>query len=152
LFVSAEEAPSTATSADATEKATESAAPVLPSNAEGFSFQSDVSRVLDIVIHSLYQHSEIFLREPIFNASDALDKIRFLLLTHPKYKTDRHIPLQVQIEYDADADAETLTIRDTGVGMTKEEMVKNVGTVARSGIAKFIDALKESGNTDSTIQ
>src|SRR3569832_1803837 len=107
--------------------------------------------MLHIVVNSLYQHPEVFLRELISNASDALDKIRYLLLSEPdKYKTsDEDIPLEVKIEYDAEQ--QTLTIRDFGVGMTQEEMIENLGTVARSGTTKFIESLKEAGNTDSSL-
>ena len=110
--------------------------------------------MLHIVVNSLYQHPEVFLRELISNASDALDKIRYLLLSDPdRYKaaageTD-DVPLQVQIEYDAEA--RTLTVRDTGVGMTHDEMVENLGTVARSGTTKFIESLREAGNADSSL-
>lgn len=125
---------------------------VPPSNAEKYDFQAEVHRMLDIVINSLYQHNDIFLRELISNASDALDKIRYLLLTDPdnyKKKDGEDIKLEVQIEYDADA--HTLTIRDTGVGMTHDDLVANLGTVARSGTTKFIEALKESGNDADTM-
>jgi heat shock protein beta len=125
---------------------------VPPSNAEKYDFQAEVHRMLDIVINSLYQHNDIFLRELISNASDALDKIRYLLLTDPdnyKSKDAEDIKLEVQIEYDADA--HTLTIRDTGVGMTHDDLVANLGTVARSGTTKFIEALKESGNDAETM-
>jgi len=139
-----------AATAPSAAEGTSSASPVPPQNAERFSFESDVSRVLDLVINSLYQHNEIFLRELISNASDALDKIRYLLLTQPdKYKSKdgKDIDLEVQIEYDAEQ--QTLTIRDTGVGMTHEDMVKNLGTIARSGTTKFLEALKESGSDDA---
>ena len=107
--------------------------------------------MLDIVVNSLYQHNDVFLRELISNASDALDKIRYLMLSDPeRYAvTAKDLPLEVKIEYDADA--KTLTIRDTGVGMTHDEMVENLGTVARSGTTKFIQALKDSGNADDTM-
>ena len=126
---------------------------VPPQNAEKYNFEAEVHRMLDIVINSLYQNNDIFLRELISNASDALDKIRYLLLTDPdKYKdaTATDIPLEVKIEYDEKA--HTLTIRDSGVGMTHDELVQNLGTVARSGTTKFMQALKESGgNKDETI-
>lgn len=131
--------------------AAEEADTVPPPNAEKFSFDAQVDKMLHIVVNSLYQHNEVFLRELISNASDALDKIRYLLLSEPdKYKTaGADVPLEVKIEYDAEA--QTLTIRDTGVGMTKEEMIQNLGTVARSGTTKFVEMLKETGNADSTI-
>lgn len=122
---------------------------VPPQNAERFTFDAQVDKMLHIVVNSLYQHPEVFLRELISNASDALDKIRYLLLSDERYKSDKEIPLEVQIEYDEDQ--RTLTLRDTGVGMSREELVQNLGTVARSGTTKFIEALKETGNADSTM-
>ena len=126
---------------------------VPPQNAEKYSFEAEVHRMLDIVINSLYQNNDIFLRELISNASDALDKIRYLLLTDPdtyKDTASADMPLEVKIEYDEKA--HTLTIRDSGVGMTHDELVQNLGTVARSGTTKFMQALKESGgNKDETI-
>jgi len=115
----------------------------VPENAESFPFEAEVSRMLDIVVNSLYQNKDVFLRELISNASDALDKIRFLSLTKPEYLKDEE-KLQVQIEYDDDQN--TLTIRDTGIGMTHDELVANLGTVARSGTSKFIEALKADGS------
>lgn len=121
-----------------------------PQNAETYKFNAEVDKMLHIVVNSLYQHNEVFLRELISNASDALDKIRYLVLSEPeKYKSDEDIPLEVQIEYDEEQ--QTLTIRDTGVGLTHDEMVENLGTVARSGTTKFINALKESGDSSSAI-
>lgn len=117
-----------------------------PEDAEVFSFEAEVSRMLDIVINSLYQNKDIFLRELISNASDALDKIRFLALTKPEYLDVEH-KLQVQIEFDAAAN--TLTVRDTGIGMTHDEMISNLGTVARSGTTRFLQALKEGGESTS---
>lgn len=119
---------------------------VAPEGAEKFTFEAEVSRMLDIVVNSLYQNKDVFLRELISNASDALDKIRFLSLTKPEYLKEEE-KLQVQIEFDADHN--TLTVRDTGIGMTHDEMVSNLGTVARSGTTKFMQALKESGGGES---
>jgi heat shock protein 90kDa beta len=116
-----------------------------PAGAESFHFEAEVSRMLDIVVNSLYQNKDVFLREIISNASDALDKIRFLSLTKPEYLAAED-KLQVQIEYDKDHN--TLTIRDTGIGMTHDEMISNLGTVARSGTTKFLQALK--GSSDGT--
>jgi HSP90 family molecular chaperone len=91
--------------------------------------------MLHIVVNSLYQHPEVFLRELLSNSADALDKIRYFLLTEPdQYKTDSDVELKVEIEYDAGK--KTLTVRDTGVGMTKADMIANLGTVARSGTTK----------------
>eukprot|EP00536_Pseudo-nitzschia_multiseries_P007423 jgi/Psemu1/324747/estExt_fgenesh1_pg.C_1750023 len=115
----------------------------VPDNAESFTFEAEVSRMLDIVVNSLYQNKDVFLRELISNASDALDKIRFLSLTNPEYLKGED-ELQVQIEYDNEAN--TLTVRDTGIGMTHDELVSNLGTVARSGTTKFLQALKSEGS------
>jgi len=115
----------------------------VPDNAESFAFEAEVSKMLDIVVNSLYQNKDVFLRELISNASDALDKIRFLSLTKPDYLKDEE-KLHVQIEYDNDLN--TLTIRDTGIGMTHDELVSNLGTVARSGTTKFMQALKADGS------
>lgn len=114
----------------------------VPDNAESFTFEAEVSRMLDIVVNSLYQNKDVFLRELISNASDAIDKIRFLSLTDPDMLKDEE-KLHVQIEYDDDLN--TLTIRDTGIGMTHDELVANLGTVARSGTTKFLQALKADG-------
>ena len=112
---------------------------VPPENAEEVKFEAEVHRMLDIVVNSLYQNKDVFLRELISNASDALDKIRFLALTQPDLMADKE-ELEVRIEYDEDA--KTLTVRDSGIGMTKEDLVKNLGTVARSGTTKFLEAFK----------
>lgn len=113
-----------------------------PDTAENFKFEAEVSRMLDIVVNSLYQNKDVFLRELISNASDALDKVRFLSISKPALLEGEN-KLQVQIEFDSEAS--TLTIRDTGIGMTHDEMVSNLGTVARSGTTRFMQALK-SGN------
>lgn len=116
-----------------------------PENAENYEFQAEVHRMLDIVVNSLYQNKDVFLRELISNASDALDKFRYLTLTQPeKYTADDSVDLKIEIDYNLDD--RTLTIRDTGVGMTHEEMVSNLGTVARSGTTKFLEALKDQGS------
>ena len=123
---------------------------VPPQNAEKFAFDAQVDKMLHIVVNSLYQHDEVFLRELISNASDALDKIRYLLLSEPdSYKDPDDVELEVQIEYDSEQ--QTLTVRDTGVGMTHDDLVQNLGTVARSGTTKFIESLKEGGNADASI-
>eukprot|EP00529_Nitzschia_sp_RCC80_P017927 CAMPEP_0113452660 /NCGR_PEP_ID=MMETSP0014_2-20120614/6960_1 /TAXON_ID=2857 /ORGANISM="Nitzschia sp." /LENGTH=853 /DNA_ID=CAMNT_0000344037 /DNA_START=104 /DNA_END=2665 /DNA_ORIENTATION=- /assembly_acc=CAM_ASM_000159 len=119
---------------------------VAPDGAESFKFEAEVSRMLDIVVNSLYQNKDVFLRELISNASDALDKIRFLSLTKPEYLEGEE-KLQVQIEFDAEHN--TLTVRDTGIGMTHDEMMSNLGTVARSGTTKFLQSLKDGGESSS---
>eukprot|EP00954_Amorphochlora_amoebiformis_P029821 1393702-Amorphochlora_amoeboformis.AAC.2 len=110
---------------------------------ETLEFQAEVNRLMDIIINSLYSNREIFLRELISNASDALDKIRFKALKNKDEAGD--IPLEIRIKYDSEA--KTLTIKDTGVGMSREDLVKNLGTVAKSGTTDFVE--KAASGTDS---
>jgi len=119
-----------------------------PEDAESHAFEAEVHRMLDIVVNSLYQNKDVFLRELISNASDALDKLRYLSLTKPDtYKlTDgdgEEVPLEVKLEFDEET--RTVTIRDTGIGMTHDELVENLGTVARSGTTRFLEALESGG-------
>ncbi|KAG6613679.1 heat shock protein 90 [Phytophthora cinnamomi] len=114
---------------------------------ETFAFQAEVSRLMDILINSLYRTKEIFLRELISNASDALDKIRFLALSNSEL-LGKLRDLEIRISFDKDA--HTLTIRDTGVGMTKDDLVNNLGTVAKSGTANFVEAM-QAGTDDSSL-
>jgi molecular chaperone HtpG len=109
---------------------------------ETHSFQAEVSQVLHLVIHSLYSHKEIFLRELISNASDALDKVRFRALTEPAL-LQGDVPLEIRIV--PDKDTGTLTIEDTGIGMTHDELVRDLGTVARSGSKAFLEQLQAKG-------
>jgi heat shock protein beta len=112
--------------------------------AETFDFQADVSKIMDIIIHSLYSNKEIFLRELISNASDALDKIRFFALTEPeKFSVDE---ADLQIRVVPDTEANTLTIIDTGVGMTRDQLASELGTVARSGTSSFIEAFEQNAD------
>ncbi|KAL3668018.1 hypothetical protein V7S43_006889 [Phytophthora oleae] len=115
---------------------------------ETFAFQAEVSRLMDILINSLYRTKEIFLRELISNASDALDKIRFLALSNNEL-LGKLRDLEIRISFDKDA--HTLTIRDTGVGMTKDDLVNNLGTVAKSGTANFVEAMQASAEDSSLI-
>jgi heat shock protein beta len=116
-----------------------------PKGSETFKFEAEVHRMLDIVVNSLYQNKDVFLRELISNASDALDKIRFLALTKPKLLKDAE-NLEIRIEYDSDK--HTLTLRDSGIGMTHEDLVNNLGTVARSGTTKFLETISETNKQD----
>lgn len=124
-----------------------------PADAEHFAFQAEVSRMLDIVVNSLYQHKEVFMRELISNAADALDKYRYLALTEPDAygggDAAADTPLEVRIAFDETA--RTLTLRDTGVGMTRDDLVTNLGTVARSGTSRFLEALQENADAVSQI-
>ncbi|KAG9403196.1 hypothetical protein AC1031_005845 [Aphanomyces cochlioides] len=114
-------------------------------NGDKFQFQAEVSRLMDIIINSLYKSKEIFLRELISNASDALDKIRFLALSDSSMLGVLK-ELEIRISYDKDA--QTLTIKDTGVGMTKDDLVKNLGTVAKSGTANFVSAMQNGADAN----
>ncbi|MBI2570382.1 MAG: molecular chaperone HtpG [Candidatus Schekmanbacteria bacterium] len=107
--------------------------------AETFTFQAEVSEVLNIVVNSLYSHPEIFLRELISNASDALDKLKFSALTAPDLLKD-DVPLEIRII--PDRPAKTLTIEDTGIGMTHDQLVKELGTIAHSGTRAFLEEMK----------
>jgi molecular chaperone HtpG len=101
-------------------------------------FEAEVGRVLDLVVNSLYKEREIFLRELVSNASDACDKLRYASLEKPELLgTDT----ELRVELFADPDAGLLTVRDNGIGMNRDELVANLGTIARSGTARFIDAL-----------
>ncbi|CAN1295551.1 Heat shock protein 90-5, chloroplastic [Linum perenne] len=108
---------------------------------EKFEYQAEVSRLLDLIVHSLYSHKEVFLRELVSNASDALDKLRFLSVTEPSLLGDSG---ELEIRIKTDADEGTITITDTGVGMTKQELIDCLGTIAQSGTSKFLKALKEN--------
>jgi len=107
---------------------------------ERHEFQTEVRELLDLMIHSLYSHKDIFLRELISNASDALDKVRFEALSRAELT-----PVgEAEIRLEVDADARTLAVYDNGIGMTREELVANIGTIARSGTREFIRAVREA--------
>ncbi|XP_062111289.1 heat shock protein 90-5, chloroplastic [Humulus lupulus] len=108
---------------------------------EKFEYQAEVSRLMDLIVHSLYSHKEVFLRELVSNASDALDKLRFLSVTEPSLLGDAG---DLEIRIKPDPDNGTITITDTGIGMTKEELIDCLGTIAQSGTSKFLKALKEN--------
>ena len=110
-------------------------------------FQAEVAKVLDIVIHSLYSNHEIFLRELISNASDACDKLRYALLTHPELV--KHEGFKIVIT--PDKSARTLTISDNGIGMNKDDLINHLGTIARSGSAEFIKTLSGDRQKDMAL-
>jgi len=107
-------------------------------------FEADTSKILDIVIHSLYSNREIFLRELISNASDALDKRRFLASTNQSMQASQELQIQIK----SDKKAKTLTISDNGVGMDSDDLVSSLGTIARSGTKNFIEQLESSKQND----
>ena len=107
-------------------------------------FEADTSKILDIVIHSLYSNREIFLRELISNASDALDKRRFLASTNQSMQASQELQIQIK----SDKKAKILTISDNGVGMDSDDLVSSLGTIARSGTKNFIEQLESSKQND----
>ena len=112
-------------------------------------FQTEVSQLLHLIIHSLYSHKEIFLRELISNSSDALDKLKHLTLTDENFKKLEFDP-QVNLEF-TEGDSPTLTISDTGIGMNKDDLVENLGTIARSGTKNFLSKLSGDQKKDSNL-
>ncbi|KAK3184508.1 hypothetical protein Dsin_031794 [Dipteronia sinensis] len=126
---------STAAASDA------SAAPPPPPPAEKYEYQAEVSRLMDLIVNSLYSNKEVFLRELISNASDALDKLRFLAVTKPELLKEA---ADLDIRIHTDKDNGIVTITDTGIGMTQQELVDCLGTIAQSGTAKFLKAMKDS--------
>jgi len=112
----------------------------VPEQPQQFEFQAEVQRLLDLVVHSLYSDKEIFLRELVANASDATDRLRFEALTRPELLPEGHDP---QIRLVPDRENRTLAIEDDGIGMTRDEVVQNIGTIARSGTREALERLKE---------
>ncbi|MDE0297963.1 MAG: molecular chaperone HtpG [Candidatus Poribacteria bacterium] len=113
-----------------------------PQALEEFEYQAEMKQLLHLIVHSLYSHREVFLREVISNASDALNQVRFRQLTD-KDIVSPDAPLRINIS--VDSEAQTFSIADTGIGMTKEDLVDRVGTIASSGTVAFLERLKEEG-------
>ena len=109
-------------------------------DAQQFSFKAETKQLLNILIHSLYKDREVFLRELLSNASDALNRLRFEMVTN-RDVLDSQAELNIRIT--VDKDARMLTIQDTGIGMTRDEVIENLGTIAQSGARKFIEATKD---------
>jgi molecular chaperone HtpG len=122
--------------------------PASPTSPEQHRFQAEVSQVLHLVIHSLYSNKEIFLRELISNASDALDRLRFRAITEPGLAAEGE-PAEIRIT--PDPAKGTLTLEDNGVGMTKDELVRDLGTVARSGSKAFLEAMAQRDQKDLSL-
>jgi len=111
-------------------------------------FQAEVKQLLQLMIHSLYSHPEIFLRELISNAADAIDKLKFEALAHPEYY-EREPDLRIVVTYDRDA--RTITVRDNGIGMSFDEVVANIGTIAKSGTREFFASLSGDQAKDARL-
>jgi TNF receptor-associated protein 1 len=114
-----------------------------------FEFQAEIKQLLDIVIHSLYTEKEIFVRELVSNASDAIEKLRHLQITEKDNIADADRALEVNLT--TDDTAKTLTISDAGLGMTRAELIENLGTIAHSGSKAFLKALSEGGQKNSNL-
>ena len=111
-------------------------------------FQTEVEQLLQLIIHSLYSHPEIFLRELISNSSDALDKLRHLTLVDDAYKS---LPFDPRIDLELNEEKKTLTIADSGIGMNEEDLVSHLGTIARSGTKNFLSQLSGDAKKDSNL-
>jgi len=136
--------PSITIASDLPEALTVDQEEALAASSESYEFQAEVNRLMDIIINSLYKNKDIFLRELISNGSDALDKIRFLAVSDEEALASRK---ELEIWIRADKDERTLTITDSGLGMTKADLVANLGTVAKSGTTNFAEAMAgESGD------
>src|SRR3990167_6281284 len=115
---------------------------------ETLGFQAEVKQLLHLMIHSLYSNKEIFLRELISNASDAADKLRFESLRDPMLLVeDPDLKVWVAL----DKEARTITIRDNGIGMTRDEVIQNLGTIAKSGTREFLNSLTGDKAKDSKL-
>ncbi|MBW3549549.1 MAG: molecular chaperone HtpG [Proteobacteria bacterium] len=116
--------------------------------AETRPFEAEVAQVLHLVTHSLYSHKEIFLRELVSNASDACDKLRFEAIAKPELMSDGS---ELHIDVSWDKDARTVTVRDNGIGMTRDEVVANIGTIASSGTRRFLEAMASEQKADARL-
>lgn len=116
--------------------------------AETRKFEAEVAQVLHLVTHSLYSHKEIFLRELISNASDACDKLRFESIAHPDLLAG---DAELHIDVSWDAEARTITVRDNGIGMSREEVMANLGTIASSGTRRFLEAMSAEQKSDARL-
>src|SRR5450432_1605292 len=110
---------------------------------ETHQFKTEAKELLDLMIHSVYSNKEVFLRELLSNASDALDKLRYEALTKPELQGDA--PLEISLAFDSAA--HTLTVSDNGIGMSHDEVVLNIGTIARSGTREFLQQAKAAGKS-----
>ena len=115
---------------------------------EKLSFQAEVKQLLNIVVHSLYSNKEIFMRELISNASDAIDKLRFEAISDPALYESAS-DLAIRVSYDKEA--RTITISDNGIGMSRDDVISNLGTIAKSGTREFLAQLTGDQKKDSNL-
>jgi molecular chaperone HtpG len=115
-----------------------------------YHFKAEIKQLLDILVHSLYKEREIFLRELISNASDALTRMQFEMLTNQDV-LDPEAELAIHIDIVGEDDDKTLVIKDSGIGMTREELVQNLGTIAQSGAREFLKKAQETETSVSEI-
>jgi len=115
---------------------------------ERFGFQAEVVQILDLVVRSLYSNKDIFLRELISNASDAIDRLRLEMMSRSENPTDEG-PLQIRVSFDADAG--TITVADNGIGMSRQEVIEHIGTIAKSGTREFLRSLTGDQRKDATL-
>ena len=121
---------------------------VVDNHKETLGFQAEVKQLLDLMIHALYSNKEIFLRELISNASDAADKLRFEALSDDGlYEGDSQLKIWIELNQDA----KTITIRDNGIGMSREEVIENIGTIAKSGTRQFFKSLTGDQAKDAQL-
>jgi molecular chaperone HtpG len=118
------------------------------SGQESFSFQAEVVQILDLMVHSLYSNKEIFLRELISNASDAIDRLRLELLAKSEVP-EAEGPLRIRVSFDKDA--RTITVADNGIGMSRQEVIDHIGTIAKSGTREFLSALTGDQRKDASL-
>ena len=117
-------------------------------NKETMGFQTEAKQLLHLMIHSLYSNKEIFLRELISNASDAIDKVRFQSLSNPDLVGD---DVNYNIRVDLDKEASTVTITDNGIGLSRDDAIANLGTIAKSGTSQFFDSLTGDQQKDAQL-
>ena len=119
-----------------------------PADQESFTFQAEVVQILDLMIHSLYSNKEIFLRELISNASDAIDRLRLELVAQAE-SPEAEGPLRIRVSYDSGA--RTITVADNGIGMSRAEVIEHIGTIAKSGTREFLHALTGDQRADASL-
>src|SRR5271170_448502 len=117
-------------------------------NEEKLKFSAEISKILQLMIHSLYTNRDIFLRELISNASDACDKLRYEAITHPELaQGDSEFKVSIQVN----KENRTVTVSDNGIGMNREELISNLGTIAKSGTQEFLSQLTGDGKKDMPL-